>query len=135
MDKSGYTDMRNSRHKCPSGLTLLSQSSYQRRVRDRISSSFTNCPSTSFSAHGLSYRHVYGRIIAYQTVTLLLLPNLITIRFLFDEAYVYGVSLTHGRNPRNHIWIFAGAIDETTGDPNFKCPCIYLRHQYTFQAT
>ena len=40
-----------------------------------------------------------------------------------DEAYVDGVSLTHGQNPRKHIWTFAGAIDETTQYPSFKCAC------------
>ena len=41
-----------------------------------------------------------------------------------DQAYVYGVSLTHGQNPRKHIWTFAGAVDETSRDPTFMCPCI-----------
>ena len=35
-----------------------------------------------------------------------------------------GVSLTHGRNPRKHIWTFAGAPDETTSESSFKCPCL-----------
>ena len=145
-DCSGYTggwmrvahiDMRNSSHQCPSGLSLLTRSSNPRRVCDRTSYSYTTCPSNSFSVHGLSYRHVYGRIIAYQ--------NAYPIAFHYnsynsiDQAYVYGVSLTHGRNPRKHIWTFAGAADEITSNPNFKCPCInqniYLHHQYAFQAS
>ncbi len=41
-----------------------------------------------------------------------------------DRDYVYGVSLTHGQNPRKHIWTYAGASDEATLNYNFKCPCI-----------
>ena len=37
---------------------------------------------------------------------------------------VSGVSLTHGRNPRKHIWTFAGALDEDSSNSNHKCPCI-----------
>ena len=44
--------------------------------------------------------------------------------YSIDQRYVYGVSLTHGQNPRKHVWTFVGAIDETSRDPTFKCPCI-----------
>ena len=41
-----------------------------------------------------------------------------------DHVYVDGVSLTYGHSPRQHIWTFANAIDET--GPIFdiyRCPC------------
>ena len=41
-----------------------------------------------------------------------------------DGTYVYGVSLTHGQSPRQHIWTFAGARDESLSAPSWKCPCI-----------
>ena len=116
-----HIDMRNSSHQCPSGFQTLIRSSNPRRVCDTTGDSLSSCPSTSFSVHGLSYRHVYGRILAYQ--------NGYTIAFAqqyksIDQAYVYGVSLTHGQNPRKHIWTFAGAPDETSNYPTWKCPCI-----------
>ena len=116
-----HIDMRNSSHQCPSGFQTLTRSSNPRRVCDTPSVSYSTCPNTSFSVHGLSYRHVYGRIIAYQ--------NGYPIAFHkpykgIDQAYVYGVSLTYDRNPRKHIWTFAGAADETSNTPTFKCPCI-----------
>ena len=58
-----HIDMRNSSHQCPSGLTLLTQSSNPGRVCDRTT---TNCANNHFSVHDLRYHHVYGRIIAYQ---------------------------------------------------------------------
>ena len=47
-----------------------------------------------------------GGVIAYQ--------NTVPIAFHYqsrgiDADYVYGVSLTNGQNPREHIWTFAGA--------------------------
>ena len=118
-----YIDMRNTSHQCPSGLTLLSRNSAPRRACDITTSS--GCVSSIFSVHGVEYSHVYGRIIAYQ--------NSVPIAFHFpaqnaynniDSQYVFGVSLTHGQSPRNHIWTFAGASDETSNRPTFKCPCI-----------
>ena len=108
-------DMTNSSQYCPSGLSLITS---PRRVCDITS---TGCVSTEFDVHGVQYSHVCGRVIAYQ--------NRVPLAFHFqprgiDEDYVYGVSLTHGQNPREHIWTFAGASDETSFDSSFKCPCI-----------
>ena len=117
-----YIDMRNSSHQCPSGLSLLSRSSNPRRVCD-ISS---GCISIYFSVHGMNYNHVYGKIIAYQN------HNPVGLHFnsrSIDQQYVFGVSLTHGQNPRKHIWTFVGATDETTSNPSFKCPCININIQ------
>jgi hypothetical protein len=61
-----YIDMRNSSHQCPSGFRTLTRSSNPRRVCDTTGTNISYCPNTSFSVHGLSYRHVYGQIIAYQ---------------------------------------------------------------------
>ena len=109
-------DMTNTSQNCPSGLTLISS---PKRVCDITSN---GCVSTEFDVHGVQYSHVCGRVIAYQ--------NRVPIAFHFqsrgiDADYVYGVSLTHGQNPREHIWTFAGASDESTGySDSFKCPCI-----------
>ena len=117
-----YIDMRNSSHQCPSGTSLLTRNSDPRRVCDRSSTSYTTCASNLFSVHGLSYSHVYGRIIAYQNDRPLAFYYRSYNRI--DQAYVFGVSLTHGQSPRKHIWTFAGATDETSSNPTFKCPCI-----------
>ena len=114
-----YIDMRNSSHQCPSGLSLTTRSSEPRRVCDMTS--YNYCASNNYTAHGISYSHIYGRIKAYQ--------NGYSIAFHYssyhsiDQAYVFGVSLTHGQNPRKHIWTFVGAVDETSGTPTFRCPC------------
>ncbi len=33
-------------------------------------------------------------------------------RVSINNAYVDGVSLTHGQSPRQHIWTFANAVDD-----------------------
>ena len=113
-----YLDMRNSSHQCPSGFSLTTRSSNPRRVCDITRN---GCVSTRFTVHGKRYSHVHGRIIAYQ--------NGYASAFYYqsrpvDQSYVFGVSLTHGQNPRKHIWTFAGAADESTYRPEIKCPCI-----------
>ena len=51
------------------------------------------------------------------------------------------MSLTYDRNPRKHIWTFAGAADETSSNPTFKCPSLHKSTQscphrrFTFQAS
>ncbi len=108
-------DMRNTSQSCPSGLSLISS---PKRICDITS---RGCVSNTFNVQGFQYSKVCGKIIGYH--------KSIPIAFSYrnrgiERDYVYGVSLTHGRNPRKHIWTFAGASDETTNNYNFKCPCI-----------
>ena len=54
-----------------------------------------------------------GRVIEYRPVGLHYRSRGI------EGNYVYGVSLTHGQNPRKHIWTFVGASDEKYTEPYF----------------
>ena len=103
-------------------LSLSTRTSAPRRLCDVPS---TGCVSNSFTVHGVAYSHVYGRIIAYQNNVPIAFHSTYSCNHnAIDLPYVYGVSLTHGQSPRRHIWTFAGASDETTNHPTFKCPCI-----------
>ncbi len=108
-------DMRNTSQSCPSGLTLLTS---PKRVCDITS---TGCVSNNFNALRFQYSKVCGKIISYH--------KRLMFAFYYGSRgikrdYVFGVSLTHGQNPRKHIWTFAGALDETNQQYNFICPCI-----------
>ena len=109
-------DMTDTSQNCPSGLSLISS---PKRV---CSIHSTGCVSNDFDIHGVQYRHICGRVIGYQ--------KNINYAFKFqsrgiDAEYVNGVSLTHGQSPHQHIWTFAGALDETSGsNADHKCPCI-----------
>ena len=49
-------------------------------------------------------------------------PYSVNRAITIDGTYVEGVSLTHGRNPRKHIWTFANALDEVRRSAEV-CPC------------
>ena len=79
-----------------------------------------------FQVHGVSYSRVSGKIIGYQQGT----PDAFKgiSAGTADSNYVDGISLTHGKNPRKHIWTFAAAADETHTDPYSVCPCTNIRN-------
>ena len=117
-----YIDMRNTSHQCPSGLTLFSRSSPPRRVCNVTRSG--GCVSTTFTVHGVEYSHVYGRIIGYQNRSPIGF-NAPNDGFEIDDPYVQGVSLTHGQNPRKHIWTFAG-VGGAYFPSYWSCPCFNI---------
>ena len=113
-------DMTNSSHQCPSGLRQRTNSG--KSTCAPYSNSKT-CSSTTIPVNALDYSKVCGRIIGYQygsTNSFGYISG--TSPQSIDTYYVDGVSLTHG-NPRNHIWTFAAADDETNTSPEHKCPC------------
>ena len=69
-----------------------------------------------------SYSQVCGKIIGYQDRTPDGFAN--GRSNSIDGAYVDGISLTHGSNPRQHIWTFAAALDEVGTYRGLICPCI-----------
>ena len=78
--------------------------------------------STDFDIHGVQYSHICGRVIGYQRNSL---DGLHYHSRGVDGIYVFGVSLTHSQSPRQHIWTFTGARDESSGERStFKCPCV-----------
>ena len=117
-------DMTNSSHQCPPGTRLRADLS--RRVCG-INQNGPGCTSSIFNVHGIEYRQVCGKIIAYQdggTDGFGKHDASATTRAnTLDGNYVDGISLTHGRNPREHIWTFAAALDEVGTLPVFNCPC------------
>jgi hypothetical protein len=77
-----------------------------------------------FPTQGIQYSQVCGRIIGYQVgqPQAFVLENINQSQTI-DGPYVDGVSLTYG-SPRQHIWTFANALDET--DPyndESRCSC------------
>lgn len=118
----GYINMNNPDHQCPRGLTLLTRREEPRRLCDMTA---IRCISFSYHTYGIAYKHIYGRIIAYQYGDL---PAFYYNISSIDGPYVYGISLTRGDtnlgDSRQHIWTFAGARDETVDNRRWKCPCI-----------
>ena len=114
-------NMTNSSHTCPAGLKLLTTP--KRLCAKNIDGG--GCSSATFNLHGIRYTHVCGKIIGYQQKS----PDAFhhynwNCRLTIDNVYVDGISLTHGRNPRKHIWTFAAALHEViTSHTSNICPC------------
>ena len=109
-------DMRNTTTQCPDDFELRTSP-----LRTCITVNTGRiCSSDIFSAYGVQYSKVCGRIRAYQVGTTDAFGSRSTN---IDTFYVDGVSLTHGSSPRQHIWTFASAINEDDLRPTQKCPC------------
>ena len=118
-------DMTDPTQSCPSGFRQITS---PKRVCGKPGS---GCVSTTFPVHGVQYSRVCGRVTAYQLSS----PDAFTPYYrnrqlTIDDLYVDGVSLTHGQNPRKHIWTFAAAIDETRSGRR-NCPCTKTDTAYT----
>ena len=122
-------NMTNSSHTCHAGLKLLTTP--KRLCAKNIDGG--GCSSATFNLHGIRYTHVCGKIIGYQQASTDAFLSYFSNRGLtIDDTYVDGISLTHGRNPRKHIWTFAAAVHEViTGGAHSICPCTNINNPVT----
>ena len=123
-------DMTVPSQQCPDGFRLVNRTTAPLRTCGRPDN-FTGCVSTTFPVLGIAYSQVCGRLIGYHDKT----PNAFRPyhddeSLTIDDYYVDGISLTHGQSPRQHIWTFAAAIDETRSSPSV-CPCTRPDITYT----
>ena len=119
-----HIDMRNVYSNCPGDLNAAVVQG--KRLCQRVNEN--GCTSANFSVHGLEYNHVCGKVIGYQYATTNAFGSGIETAHSarnIDDPYVDGVSITHGHNPRKHIWTFAAAFDEVPSrdDSEWVCPC------------
>lgn len=122
-------DMTNASHQCPTGTRL--RADLPKRVCG-IDLDGSGCSSTIFDVQEIEYSQVCGKIVGYQEAS----PDAfgahdqITRSYNIDNAYVDGISITHGTNPRHHIWTFAAALDEIGEFGLWKgyCPCTNINH-------
>ena len=113
-------DMTDNTTQCPSSLK---QRSSPYRTCGAKGSKQPICSSVTFTVGGVRYSKVCGRINGYLVGS----PdafNRTSSPLNIGSNYVDGVSLTHGTSPRNHIWTFAGALNENNKYPYSKCPCV-----------
>ena len=106
---------------CPKGLEMLTQP--RRMCRKTVA---TGCSSATFSTYGMEYKRVCGKVIGYQYYTTNSFnPYYSNQRLTVNDAYVDGISITHGCKPRHHIWTFASALHEDGRSDHLQyvCPC------------
>ncbi len=123
-------DMTDPNQNCPEGLRLATRTEPPLRTCGRVKGP-VGCVSATYSTYGVEYSKVCGRIIGYQNSTPDAFHPYFSNRALsIDDVYVDGVSLTHGQSPRQHIWTFANALDETRST-RYVCPCTRPDLPYT----
>ncbi len=120
-----HLDMSDRNQQCPSNWTLVTTPI---RGCGRTNRNQGVCDSVTYPVHGRTYSQVCGRVLAYQKGWPSALYNSLrpSSSFALEEAYLSGVSLTHGPpDSRQHIWSFiAGEYELDDGRfKSFKCPC------------
>ena len=117
----GYINMTEPGATCPQGLYNYTYGG--KTLCDKSCDLGDGCNATFFSAIGLNYTKVCGQARGYQFATTDgIYPNYNGGSPNIDGAYVDGLSITHGSNPRQHIWTYA--VGNTENDTStFSCPC------------
>ena len=114
-----YLNMTEPGATCPAGWQVTR---FSNAACGRVNPTALSCDSVVFPLNEVEYSQVCGRIRAYSyggsDAFYAYNRNTSTI----DEAYLSGVSITHGR-PRQHVWSFAAGLSE--GNPTWptSCPC------------
>ena len=118
-------DMTDTNQQCPPGFNLRTDV----RSCDKSYRGYS-CTPITIPSHSIEYRQVCGRIRAYQYGwTYAFHPYLDSRSITIEDRYVFGMSLTHGRHPRQHIWTFASARSEYYSK-DLVCPCTRTDRPY-----
>ena len=118
-------DLTDSSQSCPTGFKLATSPK-----RGCFRTTAPGCTSITFGSHSITYSKVCGRVIGYYHRSLdAFWPYYNNRHITLDGAYVDGVSITHGRSPRQHIWTFAGAHGANANE--LACPCTRTGVRYT----
>ena len=122
-----YLNMTEPGASCPPELTVQNHSNINHEVCGRSASYTGGCQSAIFSTYGLNYSKVCGQIRGYQYRSPDAFHSYQGNGGDIDSFYVDGVSLTHGSNPRKHIWTYVGGLmsDNSIYALSTKCPCNY----------
>lgn len=114
-------NMTNGNDTCPQELTYTVVNST--RMCTRVPTVYDRCTSVTFPTHTVPYAKVCGRARGYQfSATSAFYGYHVRGQTSLDEAYVEGLSVTHG-SPRKHIWTFAAERSKDHDYFNGNCPC------------
>ncbi len=129
-----FLNMCDPNETCPSNWTL---NTAPVRGCGRSSSGRRSCDSVVYPVRGQAYSSVCGRILAYHKGAA---PGFGAIwdhgQNTTEDAYVSGVSVTHGPpGARQHVWTFAGALNEVDLSYNgtYNCPCSNINVTWPYQ--
>lgn len=123
-----YIDMTDASHCCPANSGWQEDTLNGMRVCRRTANSEDKCGEATFVVDSDiigNYSMVCGKVIAYKYGTTEAFGKFNSETTVLDKEYVDGVSITHGRSPRHHIWTFAAgkATPSEQERQYFACPC------------
>ena len=121
----GWMRVAETYQDCPSGFVESNETGiHQCRIEEN------RCFSVNYLTFNVSYSSVCGGITAYQVGSTDAFRGTSDPANTIDSNYVDGISLTHGINPRQHIWTFAAALDRTGNSTSSGsyCPCQNTTH-------
>ena len=127
-----YINMTNPNHSCPANSGWHEETHTGKRVCDRIDAPINNCGEATFDVDDIigAYTKICGRIIGFKRGTTEGFGKARIESTSLEEEYVDGVSITHGKNPRHHVWTFAAGLAnpmrEFEQELLFACPCDIL---------
>ena len=123
-----YLNMSDPSQQCPSAWREYNTSGVRACGRQYS----VSCSSVNYTTNGFRYRRVCGQVIGYQLGSTDVFDN--SHRGI-DEAYVDGVSITHG-TPRTHIWTYAAGEHDYLGSDSeiYSCPCLLTGSNYIAQT-
>ena len=122
-----YLDMRDPMQQCPPAWREITDPVRTcGRTNESVPTPGTQfsggCSSAYFSAYGISYSSVCGRIIGYQFGSPDAFAPYARSRFTrIEDPYVDGVVISHGTE-KQHIWTFVAELTEERSSDNV-CPC------------
>ena len=123
-------EMRIPSERCPRRLQFHKHGSL-RLCGKRTSRSKPSCDSVIIPTYGKSYSRVRGMVRAYQYGS----PDCFAAGGddmdsygKIDSHYVDGISITHGRYPRKHVWTYAVAWRQYTFRNNGLNTCPSTGH-------
>ena len=111
--------MSHSNATCPQGLMQMETSgvTYCQQTNN-------GCQGTTFSALGLSYTRVCGRLRGYQRgVTFAFSYYHDNNSLTASDVYVDGASITYGTAMPKHIWTYAAGLSLRGTRFRYECPC------------
>ena len=114
----GNLDLSDPHQKCPKGFKLITHP-----VRACVKTTKKGCSSILFPTHYIQYQRVCGRMSGYQVGSNNAFHRFNCDHCGIDDPYVDGISVTHGKYQRKHIWSFAANWVEKKHNYPAQCPC------------
>ena len=117
-----YLNMTDPTHQCPPEWREITEPVRTCGRTNQTLGGGGGCSSASFSTYNISYSHMCGRIVGYQSGSPdAFYPYTAGAYTRIEDPYVDGVAIVRGTE-KHHVWTFAGENSEGRSG-SYVCPC------------